>query len=125
MAERRPHRSKDATSATGISTRSVLPVPRSSYESDAILGVLRPAAARRDVRHSPHIISDGYKVAVAFLAGEQPGIAARPHQRIDMKLLIFVPGYCRLMARVWLGTRKTDYPLGVAWRWRHMDYIDL
>ena len=42
-----------------------------------------------------------------------------------MQVILFSADYCRLLFSVLLGTRETSYPLGVMWRWRHKNYIDL
>jgi hypothetical protein len=42
-----------------------------------------------------------------------------------MKMILFVPDYCKLLLGVMLGKRETPYPLGVRWRWRHKNYRDL
>jgi hypothetical protein len=42
-----------------------------------------------------------------------------------MNIVSFSVSYARLLLDVMLGQRRTPYPLGVLWRWRHKRYADL
>jgi hypothetical protein len=42
-----------------------------------------------------------------------------------MKMVLFSVSYTMLLLGVMLGKRRTPYPLGVLWRWRHDRYRNL
>lgn len=68
-----PRRWKGVTPAIDISTTLILATLRFSYETSPIFNVLRRAAAWRDVRPVQYVLSNGHKLAVAFLAAKASG----------------------------------------------------
>jgi exoribonuclease R len=96
------------------------------YERDFIFDVLLQAAIKRFARHSPDRQSARLELALESLAIQiSQARQSLIHKRLDIKMILFLQSYCKLLIGVSLGRRGTSYPLSILWRWRHKNYKDL